>query len=303
MMLQFRTAAVWQCFVFCFALGLLDYFIGGYEILQDAGTGTLTSAAFQVTKPYGSFLFGGGETPATRADVILLNEDRSENAVIFSAVGANREQMRRIAFDLREFQGKSIGVRIVDENPGAWGHLNFDDFRLHDEPPVNIEPAAGAWRSIQNPLLQHLVPTGVAADPKQHGSETVAQMFVPPGFSVDVIAAEPDLHQPMAFTIDAKGRIWVVEGHSYPPKRPAGEGLDRIRIFADNDHNGTFETRTTFIEGLNLVSGMEVGHGGVWVGAAPELLFIPDRNGDDKPDSQPIVLQRFPQIQLCLRAC
>lgn len=267
-----------------------DYFIGGYEIVQDAGTGTLTSSAFKVTKSYGSFLFGGGEAPTTRADVILLNVDGSEKAVIFSAVGANREQMRRVAVDLRKFEGKSIAVRLVDENPGAWGHLNFDDFRFHDEPPVSTEPAAGAWRSIQNPLLQHLVPTGVAANPKQHGSETVAQMFVPEGFSVDVIAAEPDLHQPMAFTFDAKGRLWVVEGHSYPQKRPAGEGLDRILIFADNDHNGTFETRTTFIEGLNLVSGMEVGHGGVWVGAAPELLFIPDRDGDDKPDSEPIVL-------------
>jgi hypothetical protein len=46
-------------------------------------------------------------------------------------------------------------------------------------------------------------------------------MFVPEGFSVDVIAAEPNLHQPMAFTFDAKGRLWVVEGHSYPQKRPS----------------------------------------------------------------------------------
>ena len=267
-----------------------DYFIAGYEIVQDSGIGTLTSAAFEVTKRYGSFLFGGGETPTTRAEVILLNDDGSENTVIFTAVGANREQMRRVAVDLRKVEGKSIAVRVVDENPGAWGHLNFDDFRFYDQPPVSIEPAAGAWRSILNPLLQHLVPTAVAVDPKQPGSETVAQMFVPEGFSVDVIAAEPDLHQPMAFTFDAMGRLWVVEGHSYPQKRPDGEGLDRILIFADNDHNGTFETRTTFIEGLNLVSGMEVGHGGIWVGAAPELLFIPDRDGDDKPDSEPIVL-------------
>jgi len=124
----------------------------------------------------------------------------------------------------------------------------------------------------------------------ERGSETVAQMSVPPGFSVDVIAAAPALHQPMAFTFDAKGHLWVVEGRSYPQKRPVGEGLDRILIFADNNHDGTFETRTVFIEGLNLVSGMEVGHEGVWVGAAPELLFIPDRNGDDQPDSQPQVL-------------
>ncbi|MEJ7592595.1 MAG: PVC-type heme-binding CxxCH protein [Planctomycetaceae bacterium] len=265
-----------------------DYFIGGYEVVQDRGVGTLTSVPFKVTHPFGSFLFGGGEAPSTRVDLIQINDDGKEEAVIFTAVGANREQMRRVAVDLSKFQGKSVAVRLVDENPGAWGHLNFDDFRFHDEPPVSVEHAS-AWRSTQNPLLQHLIPTHEVADPARHGSETVAQMFVPERFSVDVIAAEPELYQPMAFTFDARGRLWVVEGHSYPQKRPIGEGLDRILIFADTDHDGTFETRTVFIEGLNLVSGMEVGHGGVWVGAAPELLFIPDRNGDDKPDSEPQV--------------
>jgi putative membrane-bound dehydrogenase-like protein len=45
-----------------------------------------------------------------------------------------------------------------------------------------------------------------------------------------------------------------------------------------------------FAEGLNLVSGIEVGFGGVWVGAAPYLMFIPDTDGDDKPDGPPEVL-------------
>src|SRR5688572_2347754 len=44
------------------------------------------------------------------------------------------------------------------------------------------------------------------------------------------------------------------------------------------------------MDGLNLVSGLEVGFGGVWVGAAPQLLFIPDRDSDDRPDGPPQVL-------------
>ena len=110
------------------------------------------------------------------------------------------------------------------------------------------------------------------------------------GFRWTSSAAEPLLHQPMAFTFDPKGRLWVVEGHSYPKKRPDGEGLDRVLIFADDDNDGRFESRKVFTEGLNLVSGMEVGHGGVWIGAAPQLLFIPDKDGDDIPDSEPIVM-------------
>ncbi len=192
--------------------------------------------------------------------------------MIASASGRNREQMDRIAVDLSKVQDRLIAVRLVDENPGGWGHLNFDDFRFHDEPPVAVA-GTSAWRSTFNPLLNHLVPNRVEAEPKRE-DETIATMFVPEGFSVDVIAAEPDLHQPMAFTFDAKGRLWVVEGHSYPQKRPDGEGLDRVLIFADNDHDGTYETRKVFAEKLNLVSGLEVGHGGVWIGAAPQLLFI-----------------------------
>ena len=45
-----------------------------------------------------------------------------------------------------------------------------------------------------------------------------------------------------------------------------------------------------FIEHLNLVSGLEVGFGGVWVGAAPNLLFIPIAPGTDRPAGPPQVL-------------
>lgn len=115
-------------------------------------------------------------------------------------------------------------------------------------------------------------------------------MTVPPGFSVDLVAAEPRIHQPVAFTFDTKGRIWVAEAHTYPIRAAEGAGADRIVILEDTNADGNFDSRKVFIEGLNLVSGLEVGFGGVWVGAAPYLLFIPDRNGDDVPDSDPITL-------------
>jgi putative membrane-bound dehydrogenase-like protein len=143
--------------------------------------------------------------------------------------------------------------------------------------------------------------------------EAVKKMTVPPGFKVDLIAAEPDIVQPVAFTFDAKGRIWVVEGNTYPqragnppPARPADSGdlakpdaaqekdifggKDRVLIFEDKDGNGSFETRKIFIENLNLVSGIELGFGGVYIGAAPYLLFVPDADGDDKPDATPTIL-------------
>ncbi|MGB4711023.1 MAG: PVC-type heme-binding CxxCH protein [Fuerstiella sp.] len=114
--------------------------------------------------------------------------------------------------------------------------------------------------------------------------EAAAHMTVPPGFKVELAAGEPMVHQPIAMCFDHKGRLWVAEGHTYPNRAPQGEGKDRIVIFEDTTGDGLFDKSKTFIEGLNLVSGLEVGFGGVYVGAAPYLMFIPDADGDDSPD-------------------
>lgn len=127
----------------------------------------------------------------------------------------------------------------------------------------------------------------------QAGLEPAAaarQMTAPPGFNVQLAAGEPMVHQPVAFTTDARGRIWVAEAYTYPNRAPEGEGKDKIIILEDTDQDGTLDSRKEFMTGLNLISGLEVGFGGVWVGAAPYLMFIPDVDGDDVPDSEPEIL-------------
>ena len=122
------------------------------------------------------------------------------------------------------------------------------------------------------------------------GEEAAKAMTVPAGFSVTLCAAEPDVIQPIAMAIDDRGRVWVAEAYSYPRRVADAEAKDRILVFEDVDGDGRFDKRTVFAEKLNLVSGLEVGFGGVFVGAAPYLLFIPDRDGDDKADGPPQVL-------------
>lgn len=151
-------------------------------------------------------------------------------------------------------------------------------------------PLPDVARLQTSPVLRHLKPNPMPAPPKTGPEQTVAQMYLPEGFRAELVVGEPDLQQPVAFAFDERGRIWVAEAYSYPQKRPPGEGLDKIVIFEDTDGDGRFETRKVFAENLNLVSALEVGYGGVWVGAAPELLFIPDRNHDDIPDGKPEVL-------------
>ncbi|MHB1082520.1 MAG: PVC-type heme-binding CxxCH protein [Prosthecobacter sp.] len=118
----------------------------------------------------------------------------------------------------------------------------------------------------------------------QSPQDALKALQLPGGFKAELVAAEPDIVQPIAFTFDERGRIWVVEGNSYPKPREVGAGQDRINILEDKDGDGVFETKKIFCEGLNLVSGIELGFGGVWVGAAPYLMFIPDADKDDRAD-------------------
>lgn len=140
-----------------------------------------------------------------------------------------------------------------------------------------------SWRAAQ-PQLPKSMAAGLPPE------EAAANMTVPLGFRVQLAAGEPQVHQPIAFSIDHRGRVWVAEAHTYPNRAPEGEGKDKIIILEDTDGDGTLDSRKVFTDGLNLVSGLEVGFGGVWVGAAPYLLFIPDKDGDDQPDSEPQVL-------------
>lgn len=131
-------------------------------------------------------------------------------------------------------------------------------------------------------------PPGPALSPE----EAIAKMTVPEGFSVEVVAAEPQIMNPVAMTFDERGRIWVTESFEYPRREP-GPGRDRVKILEDTDHDGRVDKVTVFAEGLNIPSGIAVGHGGVWVANAPDILFLQDTDGDDKADKQEVVVTGF----------
>jgi putative membrane-bound dehydrogenase-like protein len=254
-----------------------QYWIGGYEKLGDRPTGTLTSPTFEVTHPYASFLVGGGASRQTRVDLVTADDNR----VFYTISGKNQENLRPVIVDMRPVQGRKIFIRLVDQASGGWGHINFDDFRFHATRP--------RFRSLTGelpvPEVKALYPhAGLSAE------EAAKAMVVPPGFSVQVAAAEPDVRQPIAMAMDDRGRLWIAEAYEYPVRAKGDAGRDRILIFEDTDLDGRLDKRTVFYEGLNLVSGLEVGFGGVWVGAAPYLLFLPDRDGDDRPDGEPVKL-------------
>ncbi len=81
------------------------------------------------------------------------------------------------------------------------------------------------------------------------------------------------------------------------PNRPSDfddSQRDRIMILEDADHDGRAERHTVFWDQGPKLTSVELGLGGVWALSPPQLLFIPDRNGDDVPDGEPeVVLDGF----------
>jgi len=119
--------------------------------------------------------------------------------------------------------------------------------------------------------------------------EALKGLKLPAGFKATVYSAEPDIVQPIAFDIDPRGRLWVVESTSYPDWKTDG-GNDRVLILEDTNGDGQADKRTIFFDKGRNLSGIALGFGGVWLCSTPEFIFIPDRDGDDKPDGPPQVL-------------
>src|SRR5205823_2673669 len=103
------------------------------------------------------------------------------------------------------------------------------------------------------------LPLSAPAQESRPPESTVQGFALPEGFSARLFAGEPALRQPISFCIDDRGRLWVVEGTSYPAWRGTPGDRDRILIFEDVDGDGRYDTRKVFAEGLTFATGIEVG--------------------------------------------
>ena len=187
--------------------------------------------------------------------------------------------------------------QLVDDDSGVGVQVTAADATGDGLPDIVVANKQGIFVHVQSRAI--VSPEAHAdAQPRKRRppadglapADAAAAMSVPPGFSVKLLAAEPDVHQPIAMCFDDRGRLWVAEAYAYPKRVAPEEARDRILIFEDTDGDHVLDSRKVFKEKLNLVSGLAVGFGGVWVGAAPEFLFIPDADGDDVPDGEPRVL-------------
>lgn len=266
-----------------------DFFLSSGGTKDYKLKGTLTSVPFEVTYPFASFMVSGGALVDTRVEIV----EAKTNEVIFKSTGQGRATLQPVVVDLQDYLNRNIYIRIIDNESGTspipyiaddvWAHISFDNFLFYPSRPT-FSNELYQKDIIALPPLDPVVNSGLS------GKEAARAMTLPEDFKITLAAAEPQVVRPISFTIDARGRLWVVEGHTYPVPAEEGKGKDKILIFEDTDGDGTLDKRKVFMEGLNMASGIEVGMGGVWVGAAPYLLFIPIDKGNDKPAGPPQIL-------------
>ena len=142
------------------------------------------------------------------------------------------------------------------------------------------------WRRItdisRNPdqLREYLKPI-----PPLDPAESLKALEVAEGFRVDLVASEPQVVEPLAATFDENGRMYVAEFYGYPRQpRPGEDGTGRVRMLEDRDGDGVFETAHVFADKLVWPTGVAVWKGGLFVSAAPDILYFKDTDGDGRAD-------------------
>ncbi len=118
--------------------------------------------------------------------------------------------------------------------------------------------------------------------PGKSVAEALASMRIHRGFSLEVAAAEPEIADPVAVDEDENGGLYVVEmrGYPFPEKKPTGG----VRRLEDRDGDGRYETSRSFLDGLSWPTSVLAYDGGVFIAAAPDILYAKDRDGDGIAD-------------------
>jgi putative membrane-bound dehydrogenase-like protein len=114
------------------------------------------------------------------------------------------------------------------------------------------------------------------------------------GFQMQLVAAEPQVHSPVAAAFDEDGRLYVCELRDYPyHPRPGQKPLGAVRRLEDVDGDGVFDRSTVFADGLLWSAAIAPWKGGVFIAAPPDIWYMRDDDGDGVADTRERVFTGF----------
>ncbi|MFM9961866.1 MAG: PVC-type heme-binding CxxCH protein, partial [Planctomycetaceae bacterium] len=146
-------------------------------------------------------------------------------------------------------------------------------------------------------------PTPVVKGPLSPEESLKHFVLADPNLQIEIVAAEPEVIDPVAIQFDEHGRLWVVELSDYPNgPEPGKPPLSRIKLLEDKDGDGRFETAHIFADKLLFATGVQPWDGGVIVTLAGEVAYFKDTDGDHKADVRETWFTGFAQANPQLRA-
>jgi len=122
-------------------------------------------------------------------------------------------------------------------------------------------------------------------------AESLASFRVAPGFHLELAAAEPLLADPVAMSFDEDGRLYVIEMCDYSER--SKDRLGRVRRLEDTDGDGRYDRSEIYLDDLSWPTGVICAQGGVFVAAAPDIIFAKDTDGDGKADERRVAFTGF----------
>ncbi|MCO6456839.1 MAG: hypothetical protein J5I93_16185, partial [Pirellulaceae bacterium] len=144
---------------------------------------------------------------------------------------------------------------------------------------------AAPLRAQPQPAQEDPFQTNVRPTEPLTPQEEQAALRVPPGFEVQLVAAEPEILKPMNLAFDERGRLWVSDSTEYPYAAPLDRpGRDSIKILEDTDGDGRADRITTFADGLNIPIGVLPYGDGAIVFSIPNIWYLRDTDGDGQAD-------------------
>jgi mono/diheme cytochrome c family protein/glucose/arabinose dehydrogenase len=153
------------------------------------------------------------------------------------------------------------------------------------------------WTAIALLALQDEPNRGGTIDLSSTDPDVAIQSFtLPEGYVIELVASErefPELANPVSLVWDGSNRLLVACMPSYPMVDPGQPSDDYVLALEDTDGDGRMDRAQRFVDGLACPTGLEVGHGGLYVVSQPDILFVRDTDGDGVADTREVPLVSF----------
>ena len=212
-----------------------------------------------------------------------------------SAAGAAVSHPMHVSINCQRFHARGANVKIP---------LPFVDHPLQNLPmttlnSLHIGRKAFRYAEIFLLGLATLATHAAAPDPFAENVRTTEPLtpaeqqktfHLPAGFSIELVASEPQIAKPMNMAFDARGRLWVTTSYEYPfPKKPGEPARDSIKIFESTRQDGHYDKATTFVDNLNIpIAVLPYGDGCIaW--SIPNIYYFRDTDGDGRADRRDVV--------------